>query len=126
MATELFFSPHAFRASIDDVAELPMNAPHNRNFFLVTNPHEAAGTKKRYFIGASHAKGSSKPRIATCFDRERAMKFDNLRLVESYAEFLNQSLTFPDSPEFWIVLEPAEYTPEALTSRIQPNVIAVA
>ena len=126
MATEMFFSPHAFRAHIKDVVEFPMNAPQNRNFYLVTNPLETQGTKKRYFVATARAKGGSKPRIATSFDRERAMKFDNLRLVEAYADFLNWSLNFPDSPEFWIVLEPAEYKSEALASRIQPNGTAVA
>ena len=117
MKTELVFSSHVFRASIDEPGELPRNAPKGQNFYLVTNPLQPRGTKKKYFMSAPSGGKSGAPRLVSTFDRGLAMKFTSLTLAETYATFINNMEIFPTGEEFWIVLEAEGYVGASFAGR---------
>jgi hypothetical protein len=106
---EMVFSRHAFKSHADQKPELPMNAPDGHHFYLVTVPVAALGTKKRYFVAAPRGGKAGSPRILTGSDKSCAMKFTNLTLAESFADFVNHPEIFPAGMEFWIALEKAGY-----------------
>jgi hypothetical protein len=110
MDSDHVFSPHAFRAHIDDDASLPLVAPVGRYFHLVSNHVGAApGVKKKYLVKINHGGKGSTPRAQADTDKARALKFSCLRLTERFAEFLNNRTVFPSGEEYWIVLEAEGY-----------------
>ena len=117
MKTEMVFSRHVFRASIDEPGDLPSSAPKGQNFYLVTNPLQPRGTKKKYFMSAPSGGKSGTPRIVSTFDRGLAMKFTNLSLAESFATFVNNMEVFPGGEEYWIVLETEGYVGSSFAAR---------
>ena len=119
MKSDLVYSQHVFRASIDDDADVPMVAPTGQRFMLASRPGPS-DKLKRYFVAAPrNAKTDAPQRIMTCLNQAQAMMFTNLRVAESYANFINNQAVFPDGAEFWIVLEPVGYMAEAPRGRLQ-------
>ena len=116
MTPELVYSPHAFRVSTEATPQmLPIFSPEGRYFYLITPSPAAPTAKKRYLHGVvKNFKDKKATKITVTYSRQTAMKFDNLRLAESYADFLS---TFDHDYDFWIVLEPDGYKEEALTRK---------
>lgn len=110
----MVYSPHAFRAHVDDVSELPIQPRCTESFYLVTPRPDAPVAKRRYFVIAQQKEKGASPRIIVAHDKSQAMEFDNLRLAESFATFINNHELFPDGEEFWITLDTAKQKREVV------------
>lgn len=101
----LVYSQHVFRVHSDDANLVPVHAPTGQLFFLITPNPNAKPAEKRYFVSAPRDGKSSTPRIVKCHSRDQARGFDNLRLAEAFAQFLNNDETFPNGDSYFIALE---------------------
>jgi len=127
MASKEVFSPHAFRVHADQEGEfLPVIAPAGRLFYLVTPSPAAPAKERRYLHSIKPAAAGKLASVVLTHSRATAKKFDNLRLAESLAEFLNSPRTIVHPHDFWISLEPPGYREENLPARRSFQTLAEA